>query len=172
MSEQTPTPPPDPILTRYPDSVTGDERKGYSGYIVKPGKLLDLTGFLRDTRGYDYLSSVTGVDYYPEDKLEVVYHAYKSTGGSAFIFKTQIPHEAAVVPSLVPLYQGAEFQEREIWDLYGIRFEGHPDLRRILMWEGFAGHPLRKDWREPFFEEETKPFGARWPEGRRNGPPA
>ena len=165
MSEQTPTPPPDPILTRYPESVTVDERKGYSGYIVKPGKLLDFTGFLRDTLGYDYLSSVTGVDYYPEDKLEVVYHAYKSTGGSAFIFKTQIPREAAVVPSLVPLYQGAEFQEREIWDLYGIRFEGHPDLRRILMWEGFAGHPLRKDWREPFFEEDIKPYKNRWPDG-------
>jgi NADH-quinone oxidoreductase subunit C/D len=165
MSDQIPTPPPDPILTRFPESVSLDERKGYSGYIVKPNHLKEFATYLRDNLGYDYLSSVTGVDYYPEDKLEVVYHAYKSTGGSAFVFKTQTPRENAVVPSLVSLYTGAEFQEREAWDLFGVRFEGHPDLRRIMLWEGFAGHPLRKDWREPFFEEEIKPYKSRSPEG-------
>lgn len=165
MSEQTLTTPPDPILSTFPESVTRDERKGYSGYIVKPGKLYEFSAFLRDQLGYDFLSSVTGVDYYPEDKLEVVYHAYKTTGGSSFVFKTQVPRENAVVSSLVPIYRGAEFQEREVWDLFGIRFEGHPDLRRILMWEGFAGHPMRKDWREPFYEEEVKPYKTRTPEG-------
>ncbi len=165
MTEQTPTPPPDPILTRFPEGVSPDTRKGYSGYIVNPDKLVEFTGYVRDKLGYDYLSSVTGVDYYPENRIEVVYHAFKTTGGPAFVFKTQIPREAAVIPSLVPLYQGAEFQEREIWDLYGVRFEGHPDLRRILTWEGFAGHPLRKDWREPFYEEEIKPYKNRWPDG-------
>jgi NADH-quinone oxidoreductase subunit D/NADH-quinone oxidoreductase subunit C/D len=165
MSEQIPTTPPDSILTHFPESLSHDERKGYSGYIVKPEKLVDFATYLRDTLGYDYLSSVTGVDYYPEDKLEVVYHAYKSTGGSSLVFKTETPREAAVVPSLVSLYQGAELQEREIWDLFGVRFEGHPDLRRLLLWEGFAGHPLRKDWREPFYEEEIKPYKSRSPEG-------
>jgi NADH-quinone oxidoreductase subunit C/D len=66
----------------------------------------------------------------------------------------------------VSIWQGAEFQEREAWDLLGIRFEGHPDLRRILMWEGFEGHPLRKDWKEPYYEEEIKPYKSRWPEGQ------
>ena len=166
MSEQNPTPTPDPIVALYPEFVSLDERKGYSGYIVKPEKLYEFAAFVRDTQGYDYLSSVTGVDYFPEDRLEIVYHAFKITGGSALVFKTFTSRENAVVPSLVPLFTGVEFQEREIWDLYGVRFEGHPDLRRILMWEGFAGHPLRKDWQEPFYEEEIKPYKSRTPEGR------
>jgi NADH-quinone oxidoreductase subunit C/D len=70
------------------------------------------------------------------------------------------------VPSLTSLYPGVDFQEREAWDLLGIRFDGHPDLRRILMWEGFNGFPLRKDWNEPYFEEEGKPLKSRWPEGQ------
>lgn len=140
------------LAERFPEAVTPDTRKGYEGYIVKPENLLEVVRFLRDEQGYDYLSSVTGVDYFPEH-MEVVYHLYKTTGGPGLVIKTQTPRDNAVVPSLVPLYPGADFQEREAWDLLGIRFEGHPDLRRILMWEGFDGHPLRKDWREPYFEE-------------------
>ena len=153
------------LAARFPGTVLPDERKGYSGYIVNPDSLLNFATYLRDEAGYDFLSSVTGVDYLPEGKMEVVYHAYKTTGGPGLVFKTQTPRDNAVVPSLVPVYPGAELQEREAWDLLGIRFEGHPDLRRILMWEGFEGHPLRKDWREAYFEEETKPFKNRWPEG-------
>jgi NADH-quinone oxidoreductase subunit D/NADH-quinone oxidoreductase subunit C/D len=150
---------------RFPDAVAHDERKGYEGYVVKPENLLEVATFIRDELGYDYLSSVTAVDYLPEGKMEVVYHAFRSTGGPALVFKTQIPRENSTVPSMVPVYPGAEFQEREAWDLFGIRFEGHPDLRRILLWEGFDGHPMRKDWREPFYEEDGKPFKSRWPEG-------
>jgi NADH-quinone oxidoreductase subunit C/D len=166
MSEQIPTLTPDPILSAFPETASQDERKGYTGYIISPEKLYSFATFLRDQMGYDYLSSITGVDYFPDDRLEVVYHAYKITGGPALVFKTHTSRANAVVPSLVPLYTGAEFQEREIWDLFGVRFEGHPDLRRILMWEGFNGHPLRKDWKEPFFEEDVKPYKSRAPEGR------
>jgi NADH:ubiquinone oxidoreductase subunit D len=81
------------------------------------------------------------------------------------VFKVQAPRENPVVPSLVDIYPGADFQEREAWDLLGIRFEGHPNLKRILMWEGFQGHPLRKDWKEAYFEQDTKPFDNRWPDG-------
>jgi NADH:ubiquinone oxidoreductase subunit D len=66
---------------------------------------------------------------------------------------------------LVNIYPGADFQEREAWDLLGIRFDGHPNLKRILMWEGFEGYPLRKDYQESYFEEDTKPYKNRWPEG-------
>ncbi len=163
MSEQTLILDTD-LAARFPEAVTLDERKGFEGYLVKPESLLEVFGVVRDELGYDYLSSVTGVDNFP-DNLEVVYHLYKTTGGPVLTLKTQVPRDQAVVPSLVPLYPGADFQEREAWDLLGIRFEGHPDLRRILLWEGFDGHPLRKDWREPYFEEEGKPFKSRWPEG-------
>ena len=153
------------LVSRFPDDVEVDNRKGYSGYIVNPKKLVEVAKALRDEMGYDYLSSVTGVDYMPDDKLEVVYHAYKTIGGPAVVFKVQVARDNPIVPSLISLYPGADLQEREAWDLLGIRFEGHPDLRRILMWEGFSGHPLRKDWEEPYYEEDNKPFKSRWPEG-------
>jgi len=156
------------LETRFPDAVKVDERDRYDGYIVALEALVAFAETIRDDYGYDYLSSVTGVDYLPDDMMEVVYHAYKSTGGSPLVFKCQTPREDPVVPSLVAIYPGAELQEREAWDLFGIRFKDHPDLRRVLMWEGFEGHPLRKDWQEAYFEnrgssvhrvEELNPFG-------------
>ena len=164
MSEQT-TVMVEDLEARFPGIVKKDERKGYEGYIVEAPHLVEFARTLRDEYGYDYLSAVTGVDYLPEGHMEVVYHAYKTTGGPALVFKVQVPRDNPVVPSLVPVYPGADFQEREAWDLLGIKFEGHPDLRRILMWEGFHGHPLRKDWKEPYYEAEHKPFKSRWPEG-------
>lgn len=149
----------------FPQFLTTDSRPGYGGYIVNTEHLLDFVTTLRDNIGYDYLSSVTGVDYIADNRMEVVYHVRKSTGGAPLVFKVQLPREDPVVASVVPVYPGAEFQEREAWDLLGIRFIGHPDLRRILMWEGFDGHPLRKDWREGYFEDDGKPFKNRWPEG-------
>ena len=150
--------------SHFPEKVITDTRNGYSGFIVPKEFLIEFSQEVRDRWGYDMLSSITGVDYFPET-LEVVYHLYRSLGGGALVFKVQVPRDDAVVPSLVSIFKGAEFQEREAWDLLGIRFEGHPDLRRILMWEGFDGHPLRKDWKEAYYEEETKPFSSRWPEG-------
>lgn len=154
------------IIDRFPEWVKIDEREGYEGLIVESTQLVPLMQTLRDEFGYDSLTSVTGVDYLPEEKMEVVYHIYKSTGGSILVIKTQVPRAKSIVPSLVDLFPGAAFQEREAWDLLGIRFEGHPNLKRILMWEGFAGHPLRKDWQEAFFEGEFKPYEDRWPEGK------
>lgn len=166
MSEETIVQEKSVIESRFPEILRRDERKAYEGYIVDTEQLVDFARAIRDDLGYDYLSSVTAVDYLPEDQMEVVYHAYRTTGGSALVFKVQVPRENPLVPSLVPIYPGADFQEREAWDLMGIRFEGHPNLKRILMWEGFEGHPLRKDWRESYYEEDGKPFKSRWPEGQ------
>ncbi len=164
MSEEVKTAALD-LAAHFSEKVTPDTRPGYAGYIVAAEHLLEVAGALRDRFGYDFLSAVTGVDYLPEGRLETVYHFYRMIGGPELVLKVQVPRDEAVVPSLTPLYPGAELQEREAWDLLGIRFSGHPDLRRILTWEGFAGHPLRKDWSEAYFEEETKPFKSRWPEG-------
>jgi NADH-quinone oxidoreductase subunit D/NADH-quinone oxidoreductase subunit C/D len=153
------------LATRFPEWVKADEREGYEGYIVEAENLIEFATALRDELGYDFLSSVTGVDYLPDEKMEVVYHAYSSLGGGAQVFKVQLPRENPIVPSLVSVYPGADFQEREAWDLLGIQFEGHPNHKRILMWEGFDGHPLRKDWQEAYHVEDGKPFQSRWPEG-------
>jgi len=170
MSEETAIPESetvqqDELVARFPEYLTRDPRDGYEGYIVPLDNLLEFATSLRDEHGYDFLSSVTGVDYLPENQMEVVYHIYRTTGGPGLEFKVQVPRDNPIVPSLVPIFPGADFQERETWDLLGIHFDGHPDLRRILMWEGFAGHPLRKDWQEPYFEAENKPFKSRWPDG-------
>jgi NADH-quinone oxidoreductase subunit C/D len=164
MSEQTLLSQSLDFTSRFPEWVKLDNRQGFEGFIVEPSFLLEFARILRDEEGYDYLSSLTGVDYLPDGKMEVVYHFYKTTGGHGLQFKVQVPRDNPIVPSLVAIYPGAELQEREAYDLLGIQFDGHPDLRRIFTWEGFAGYPLRKDWKEPFFEEEVKPFKSRWPD--------
>ena len=155
------------LAARFPGAVVADARPGFSGWVVAKDNLIEVATAIRDELGYDLLTAVTGVDYLPENKMEVVYHAFKTTGGAVLNFKVQVPREDPVeVPSVTSIWPGAEFQEREAWDLFGIKFTGHPDLRRILMWEGFEGHPLRKDWKEAFYEEDAKPFKSRWPEGK------
>jgi hypothetical protein len=106
------------------------------------------------------------VDYLADNKMELVYYAYKTTGGPGLIWRVQLPRVDPIeVDSLTPVWPGAEFQEREVYDLHGILFRNHPDLRRMFMWEGFEGYPMRRDWKEPFYEEDFKPFKSRWPEG-------
>lgn len=155
------------LSARFPGVLRPDTRPGYSGWILDNSRLIEFATVLHNELSFDYLSSVTAVDYLPEGKMEVVYHVYKTTGGAGLVFKIQVPRSDPIeVPSLVSIYPGAELQEREAWDLFGIKFTSHPDLRRILMWEGFAGHPMRKDWHEPYFEEESKPIKSRWPDGK------
>lgn len=159
------------LKEKFPSAVSDDTRAGYEGVIVDKSKLRDVALYARDQLGFDYLSSATAVDYLGEgnhttdDHLEMVYHAYRTTGGSALVLKAQTDRNEAEVPSLVPVWRGADFQEREVWDLFGIKFTDHPHLERILLWDGFHGFPMRKDWKEAYYEEAYKPFDSRWPGG-------
>lgn len=154
------------LKEKFPDAVQDEPRDGYEGVAVKAENLLEVATALRDELGFNYLSSVTGVDQIDDNKLEVVYHTYSiDQGGGALVMHVQVDRDDPVIPSLMPLWPGADLQEREVWDLFGVHFPGHPDLRRVLTWDGFDGHPMRKDWKEAFYEEDNKPFGSRWPGG-------
>lgn len=154
------------LKQKFPDYIQEDTRQSFGGIIVDKNHLVEVAQAMRDELGFDYLSSATAVDYLGiSDHMEMVYHAYRTAGGPALVFKAQTPRDSAEIPSLVEVWPGADFQEREAYDLYGIIFPGHPNLKRILLWDGFEGHPMRKDWKEPYYEEEHKPFDSRWPEG-------
>jgi NADH-quinone oxidoreductase subunit C/D len=137
--------------------------------VVAPEHLVAFARHVHDELGYDLLSNVTGVDYQGRegDRFEVVYHAY-STGQPEkplLVFKARAPEEKPELPSLYHLWKTCYLQEREIYDLYGINFTGHPNMKRILLWDDFHGHPMRKDYEEAYYEEPIKPFTSRWPGG-------
>jgi NADH-quinone oxidoreductase subunit C/D len=132
--------------------------------LVSPTNSLEVFRHLKEQLGYDYLANLTSADY--ADCYEVVYHLSSiAKGGAPLGVKVRTGKEDPAVPSLTPLWTGANFQEREVWDMMGIRFDGHPSLKRILLWEGFEGFPLRKDYLEPYYEEPGKIFSSRWREG-------
>jgi NADH-quinone oxidoreductase subunit C/D len=156
-----------------------------NGLVVAAEKLPELARYLRDQEGYDYLSMVTSVDW--PQYFEVVYYLYRvgslssdtatrrhgdtetdlPTSPEALVLKVRLADKAAPsVPSLISVWPGADLQEREVYDMMGIRFDGHPNLRRILLWDGFEGWPLRKDYKESYFEEDLKPFKTRHPDGQ------
>ena len=136
--------------------------------LVPAEKLVEVCLFLRDrnpTR-YDYLASLQSVHY--EDCIEIVYHLDSMTHpGSLIALRVRVAEEEGrgEAPSLYHVYRGADLQEREVYDMMGVRFTGHPELKRILMWEGYAYHPLRKDFLEPYYEEPSKVFSSRIDEG-------
>ncbi len=152
----------------FSGAVEKENRPGYTGFVLPVERLLEVAGMIKSKYRYDFLSSITSTDYYPEDRIDIVYHFRQLTGGEPLTLHVPVSRTDSRVPSLVHLFPGAEFQEREIYDMMGVTFENHPDLRRLLTWEGFHGHPLLKDWKEPFFEEDVKPFKSRWPDGHAN----
>ena len=116
--------------------------------LVQPNDLVRVCRLLKDSPDYqlDYVSNLTAVDYPPE-RMDMIYHLCSMAKKHGPVtLKVTLPRSDPRAPSLVGVYRGAEFQEREVYDLFGVRFDGHPDLRRILMWDGFAGHPMRKDY--------------------------
>ena len=115
--------------------------------VLAPGELATTARRLRDEFGFDVLLDVTAVDW-PDDALrfEVVHHLYSTAHRVRVRLKTRVGADAPVVDSLCPLYGSAAYMERECHDMYGIGFRGNRDLRPILLYEGFEGHPLRKDY--------------------------
>jgi NADH-quinone oxidoreductase subunit C len=116
--------------------------------------------------GFDFLTDVTAVDYLGQvPRFTVVYHLYSLAQNHRLRLKIRVAEDEAWVHSLVPLWKAANWMERECWDLLGIRFVGHPDLRRILLYDEFIGHPLRKDYpvdkRQPLTPERD-PIEVGW----------
>ena len=117
---------------------------------ITPQSVLDVCRFLAEAPDLDFnlLNSISAVDYI--EHFEVVYHLTSTNRMHSAVLKTRIfDRDAPALPSVFSVWQGADFQEREIWDLMGVAFEGHPNLKRILLWGGYQGHPLRRDYLEP-----------------------
>jgi NADH-quinone oxidoreductase subunit C len=115
--------------------------------VVDREFLLPVATYLKTTRGldFDYLTAITAVDYL--DYFEVIYLLTSLRRNHSLVVKTRCyGRENPSLPSVVSLWRSADFQEREIYDLFGISFEGHPNLKCIVLWDGFQGHPLRKDY--------------------------
>ena len=114
---------------------------------VQPSRSADVCSFLKSDSGLDFnfLNSISAVDYI--NHFEVVYHLTSLNKQHTATIKTRLDgRDELTLPSVYHLWRGADFQEREIWDLMGISFSGHPNMKRIMLWEGFEGHPLRKDY--------------------------
>lgn len=114
--------------------------------LVLPERLPEVACFLRDTLGYEFLSNITITDYLAAGLFEAVYHFANLRGGPAVALKVRIPRDQPRLPSLTPWWPGANLQEREAFDLFGIVFDGHPNLRRVYMWDEFEGFPMRRDF--------------------------
>ena len=116
--------------------------------ILDRAGLRESFRLLKEQLNFDFLSDITAVDYWQkkETRFEVVYQILSLKARSRLRVRVPVPENDPVVDSLTALWRGANFLEREVWDLYGIRFTDHPDLRRILLYDEFRGHPLRKDY--------------------------
>ncbi len=117
--------------------------------LVRREKIVEICTFLRDDPAlrFDFAMDVTGVDYLGEEpRFEVVYHLYSLEKKHRVRIKSRVPEDDPVIDSVVPVWVGADWYEREAYDMYGIVFRGHPNLKRILLYESFVGHPLRKDY--------------------------
>jgi len=143
----------DALRTTFGDAIGRAEaaRDGETIAFVRPDRLTDVMRWLRDTPGqaYDYLVDVTAVEYRDRERaLEVVYFLRSLERHADLRVKVELdPRGELAVDSVTPLWAGANWLEREVYDMFGVTFRGHPDLRRILMWETYAeGYPLRKDF--------------------------
>jgi NADH-quinone oxidoreductase subunit C len=150
------------LAARFPGDVL-DAYEGLGGddcAFVKRERIRDVCRFLKDdpAMAMNLSPYITAVDYLGEEpRFEVVYNLYSTTQNHRVRLRVKVPEGDAVVPSVTSVWRGADWFERYCFDLYGIRFSDHPDLRRLLMYDEFVGHPLRKDYplrgRQPLVKE-------------------
>jgi NADH-quinone oxidoreductase subunit C len=137
------------LRDRFPD-LSSTEFRGQTRVVVPRESLTGVLRLLRDECGFDYLVDITCVDYAnyrgATDRFGLVYLLAATASAERITLHVMLSEPELSVPSAVPLWEGADWLEREVWDMFGIRFEGHPDLRRILMPDEFEAHPLRKDY--------------------------
>lgn len=149
------------LKERFTDVILGEEM-----LVDKPALLVAREALPEIARaafelGYDYLACITGVDYREErGEFEVIYNLYSYEKYRHLVLKASCPGDDPRVPSLTEIWRSADWLERETYDLMGIVFENHPDLRRILLPEPWQGHPLRKD-----YDMEREQFVSKGPEG-------
>lgn len=137
------------LRNEFPDAIPeAHEVSGIPTFTVRADMIVRVCTFLKERAdlGFDYLMSLTAVDW-PES-FEVVYHLYSIPHRHYVTLKVKLAKDKPVMPTLTSVWRAANWQEREVYDMFGIEFEGHPDLRRILTEEDFEGFPLRKDYVE------------------------
>ena len=123
------------------------EFRGETTCAIAASDLHEIAKFCRDELSLDYLIDITSIDNFGEEpRFEIVYHLYSMPRASHLRLKLKVPEEAAAVDTVSDIWPTANWHEREIYDMMGLKFNGHPDLRRILMWDGYPFFPLRKDF--------------------------
>jgi NADH-quinone oxidoreductase subunit C len=139
----------DSLKSRFAD-IQFSEFRGQTRAVAPRDSLAEVMRFLKKERGFDLLVDVTCVDYLnyrdATDRFGLAYLLANTLSAERITIRVLLNEPDLTVPSVVPLWNGANWMEREVWDMFGIRFEGHPDLRRILLPEEFTAHPLRKDY--------------------------
>ncbi len=135
------------LREQHSNSVLDTEfHRGRAVLVIDPGKVSPVLAHLQG-KGYTILASLHGVDYYPhEPRLGVLYELLDMKRVDRISVKARVPTDAPEIASVVDLFPGAEFPEREVYDMFGVQFIDHPDLRRILMPEDYEGHPQRRDF--------------------------
>ncbi|MCO6459098.1 MAG: NADH-quinone oxidoreductase subunit C [Pirellulaceae bacterium] len=138
------------VLRARIEGLEFSEFRGRTRVVVPAGRLLDALRLLRDECGFDFLADITCVDYLnyrgARDRFGLVYQLASLASNERLVLRVPLNEPDLVVPSATGLWEAANWLEREVWDMFGIRFEGHPDPRRILLPEEFTAHPLRKDY--------------------------
>ncbi len=133
--------------------------------VVAPEKVAEVARHLKEKEDFRYCVDVTAVDWKKrEPRFDVVYHFYSFSKNDRVRVKCGVA-DGQEVPSIAEVFLAADWSERETYDMFGIRFAGHPDLRRILTWEGFNGHPLRKDFPLEGIDTGAAIYPEEWPEG-------